>query len=155
MHVAYIHTSICVCVFVYIYIYTYVHTRIRVICIYMYLYTYTCICIYTYMYIYIYIYIWALHYPPYFWEISVLSWFLTISEAQSHVIYDIVWTPGQLHVTINLVNCMNLVEQKTLGIEPGTSCIRGRALTNWVVHATSLWSSSCSLPCLMVRGFMK
>ena len=27
--------------------------------------------------------------PPYFWEISVFSWFLTNSEAQGHVIYDI------------------------------------------------------------------
>ena len=27
--------------------------------------------------------------PPYFWEISVFSWFLTNSGAQSNVIYDI------------------------------------------------------------------
>ena len=30
----------------------------------------------------------------------------------------------------NLVNYMNLTEQRTLGIEPGTSCIRGPILTN-------------------------
>ena len=61
--------------------------------------------------------------------------------------YNIMRTPGQLHVTINLVNYMDLVEQRTLGIEPGTSCIRGPTLTNWAIHATSLWSSSCSLSC--------
>ena len=47
----------------------------------------------------------------------------------------------------NLVNYMNLAEQRTLGIEPGTSCIRGPTLTDWAIHATSLWSSSCSLSC--------
>ena len=61
--------------------------------------------------------------------------------------YNIMWTPGQLHVTINLVNYMDLVEQRTLGIEPGTSCTRGPILTNWAINATSLWSSSCSLSC--------
>ena len=44
--------------------------------------------IYTYIYIYIYIY-GRCTIPPYFLEISVFSWFLTNSEAQSHVIYDI------------------------------------------------------------------
>ena len=47
----------------------------------------------------------------------------------------------------NLVNYMNLAEKNTLGIEPGTSCIRGPILTNWAIHATSLWCSSCSLSC--------
>ena len=56
-------------------------------------------------------------------------------------------TPGQLHVTTNLVNYMVLVARGALGIEPGTSCIRRPILTNWAMHATSLWSSSCSLSC--------
>ena len=47
----------------------------------------------------------------------------------------------------HFVNYMDLAEQRTLGIEPGTSCIRGPILTNWAMHATSLWSSSRSLSC--------
>ena len=42
---------------------------------------------------------------------------------------------------------MDLAGQGTLGIEPGTSCVRGPVFTNWAMHATSLWSSSCSLSC--------
>ena len=57
------------------------------------------------------------------------------------------WTPGQLHVTMRLVKYVDFVEQRTLGIEPGTSCIRGPILTNWAIHATFLWPSSCSLSC--------
>ena len=34
----------------------------------------------------------------------------------------------------HLVNYMDLAEQRTLGIEPGTSCIRGPILTNWAIH---------------------
>ena len=37
---------------------------------------------------------------------------------------------GQLHVTKNLVNNMSPVEHRTLGIESGTSRIRGQTLTN-------------------------
>ena len=58
------------------------------ICIYIYIHTYIYMCIYVCMYVYIYIYMGAAL-SPYFWEISVFSWFLTNPEAQSRVIYAI------------------------------------------------------------------
>ena len=45
-----------------------------------------------------------------------------------HLIYGLNTWSATCHK--NLVNYMNLAEQRALGIEPGTSCIRGPILTN-------------------------
>ena len=73
---------------------------------------------------YIYIYMLA---PPRFTFLVKIH--CKLQGIMKHTLFTTLCS-GQLHVTINVVNCMDLVEQRTLGIEPGTSCIRGQALTN-------------------------
>ena len=91
---------------------------------------YACVCIYIYMYVYIYIYIYicmgAALFPPLIFDRRMFSpkpkvvQFTTLCE---HLV-------SYMSQKKHLVNYMDLVEQRKLGIEPGTSCIRGPTLTN-------------------------
>ena len=83
--------------------------------------------------------IWALYYPPppTFDHLAIYRTSWRVGET-----IELVYKYAKTHEThIFMVFCI------ALGVEPGTSCIRGPVLTNWAVGEISL-RSSCSPSCL-------